>query len=128
MNLYHFHQDYGRAGDIYGIFIVSDEGEKILRALVGMEIDFGEALGRKSETVGVLYAEELIRAEATDEEILTVCRVLREEAPVGGRRWTTISGYNPLDYIGETGIDWDALLLKAGVDPDPSEPVGADEF
>ena len=119
MNLYHFHQDYGRHGDLRGIFIVSDEGEKILRALIGMEIDFGEAFGKHSEVRGELYAEELTRAEATDEEILTVCRVLREEAPVGGRRWTTISGYNPLDYIGESGIDWDALLLKAGVDPNP---------
>lgn len=128
MNLYHFHQDYDRHGDLYGIFIVSDEGEKILRALIGMEINFGEAFGKHSEVRGELFAEELTRAEATDEEILTVCRVLQEDPPVDGQRWTTISGYNPLDYIDESGIDWDALLVKAGVGPKPSEPVGADEF
>ena len=119
MKLYHFHQDYGRHGDIRGIFIVGNEGEQLLRALVGKEINFGEAFGKHSEVRGELYAEELVQAEATDEELLIVCRVLREEAPVGGRRWTTISGYNPLDYVGDSGIDWNALLVEAGVDPNP---------
>ena len=126
MKLYYFHWDCGRQGDLDGIFVVSEEGEKILRALIGMEIDFGEALGKHSQIVGTLEASELEAVEATDEEILTVCRVLR--IPFDGARWATISGHNPLDYIGNTGIDFEALLVKAGLPPDTATAPAPDEF
>ena len=114
MKLYKFHWDCGREGDLSGMFIVSAEGERILKAMVGEQLEFGEALGRKSDVSGTLDEVDLSVVDATQDDLEAVCRVMFG-GPLGDCLWGTLSGFCPLDYIGESGIDFDALKAKAGV-------------
>lgn len=95
-------------GDLYGLFAVTESGEKMLRDLIasGDEVDFGEVLGKHSEVSGSVEAGEVVEVAATDAEIVMVCRVLGRPLTADDS-WVTLSGYNPLDYMREEEEDGD---------------------
>ena len=84
--LYSFDRNFGRMGDLDGLFI-AEEAE--VKAIIGKEIYFGEVLGKHSEIVVTLEEKDL----AVKSEDSAFIETLRE---VIGR--DTISGHNPLDY------------------------------
>ena len=79
--------EYGRQGDIQGIFIADDDD---VEAAYGAKLYFGEALGKHSNVKGTFKMEDII--PITDDQELI--EKLESFFP-GGR----LSGYNPLDYI-----------------------------
>lgn len=88
--LYRFGWDCGRMGEVEGLFIADDaEVEK----LIGCNVYFGEILGKHSEVTGTLDEEDL-EVLTDDQEFLTKLTELTGFD-------STISGYNPLDYIDE---------------------------
>ncbi|MBZ9693229.1 hypothetical protein [Clostridium sp. M14] len=102
--LYEFYWDCGRQGNVEGMFIAE---EKEVQESIGEEIYFGEILGKHSEVYGIIEEGEI-------KEIKVSETTVREMEQVIG---TTISGYNPLNYIryecsrcGDTGgiedCDW----------------------
>ncbi len=54
--LYRFYWDYGRMGNVHGLFIM--EEERVLAA-IGKECYFGEILGKHSEVNGTLTIDDL---------------------------------------------------------------------
>jgi len=83
-----FSRDYGRMGDLEGLFVVDPERWEILQTMLENEenIDFGEALGKHSHCTGVLTADELtIRSE-------------NEEFCKEFARLSLNTGYNPMGY------------------------------
>ncbi|WP_074432657.1 hypothetical protein [Clostridium ihumii] len=84
--LYKFYWDCGRRGDVKGMFIAE---EKEVQEAIGQEIYFGEILGKHSEVYGTLEKGEITEVKVSDTTI-------KEMEEVIG---TTISGYNPLNYI-----------------------------
>ena len=49
--LWKFHWDCGRAGDVEGLFIATEEE---VENLIGSEVYFGEILGKHSEVYGTV--------------------------------------------------------------------------
>ena len=84
-----FHWDCGRMGDVEGLFTADVAG---LESAYGKEVYFGEILGKHSEVHGTLDRED-ITVVSDDQDFIA-----KFEAIVGAG---TISGYNPLDYLGE---------------------------
>ena len=85
--LYSFHWDCGREGDVYGIFVATEE--RIKRAL-GKVVSFGSALGKYSDIYGDLEEGDL-KVLTDDQDFIE-----KFEKFVGKS-----TGYNPLDYIGD---------------------------
>lgn len=84
--LWKFHWDCGRAGDLYGVFIATEEE---VQSLVGKQVDFGEALGKHSNVYGRIEPKEITLITDNAEAI----KALQEAC---GK---TISGHNPLQYL-----------------------------
>lgn len=81
-----FQRDYRRMGTIEGLFVCDPEEWKTLQLIVrhGIEVDFGEALGKHSHCSGPVLASEItVRSE--NEEF---CREFR--------RLQLDTGYSPL--------------------------------
>lgn len=92
INLYKFHWDVGRMGQVEGLFIAES---KDIDDLIGKEIYFGEILGKHSEVYGELRKEDI--------EIITSDQdVIESLGDSFGSK--TISGYNPLDYYEEEEV------------------------
>ena len=86
--LFKFYLDCGRMGGVSGLFIsTQDEVDKA----IGKEVFFGDILGKYSEINGALEESEITLIEVSDNTIKEL------EEKIG----TTISGYNPLEYIEE---------------------------
>ena len=85
-----FYWDYGRSGDIDGIFIVDKEA---IEAAYGKHVYLGEVLSKHSEVYGDLDQGD-ITIISEDPVVVEVLLNLFEDG--------TISGFNPLDYIEET--------------------------
>lgn len=86
--LYSFELDYGRMGTLEGLFIAN---ESDFNSMIGQEVYFGEVLGKHSEVFDTM-TEEMFDIIDVPSELLDI---LKDK--VG----STISGYNPLDYIEE---------------------------
>lgn len=84
--LWKFHWDCGRQGDLYGVFIATEEE---VQSLVGKEIYFGEVLGKHSNVYGRIKQGEITLITDNAEAI----KALQEAC---GK---TISGHNPLQYL-----------------------------
>lgn len=84
--IYKFYWDWGRMGDVTGVFTASKE--EIKKAL-GKRIYFGEILGKHSEIYGFLEEKDLTMV--TDDK--KVVALFSE--------YGLASGYNPLQYIVE---------------------------
>lgn len=81
-----FHWDYGRMGDVEGLFVTTREE---LAAGYGKRVYFGEILGKHSEVYGVLEEGDITIQSDDQEFIEKLVSLLGEH----------ISGYNPLDSI-----------------------------
>jgi len=86
--IYEFFVDFGRMGEIEGVFIAWSED--IAKAIASCpELYLGEALGKHSEIVVSLKAEHII-LKSDNTEVVSVVKDLFGH---------TVSGYNPLDYV-----------------------------
>ena len=88
--IYEFFWDCGRQGDLQGLFIADDS--EVAEA-IDTEVYFGEALGKHSEIYGT-FEERDVKLVTQDQEFI---QKLQEILKVS----TTISGYNPLEYLSE---------------------------
>lgn len=89
--LYKFRWDFSREGKIESLFIADDE---TVNETLGKEIYFGEVLGKHSDISGELERMDLdIMTE--DQELISTLEKLFDS--------TDIIGYNPLNYVYETG-------------------------
>ena len=83
--LYKFDLNCGRAGSLRGLFVADEETE--IKPAIGLEICFGEVLGKHSEVIFDL--EEGHLTALTDDADF----IAKFEA------YECASGYNPLAYI-----------------------------
>lgn len=83
--LYSFCLDYGRSGDLEGLF-VAEESE--ISDIINKEVCFGEVLGKHSWVIAEME-ESMFSVIDIPQEIINVL-----EEKIG----KTISGYNPLEY------------------------------
>lgn len=86
--LYEFYFDCGRQGSLEGLFIAE---ESVVNKVMGKEVYFGEVLGKHSEVFGPLEDKDLT-VKSTDQEFI---------GKLEGLLGRSVSGYNPLDYLGE---------------------------
>jgi hypothetical protein len=91
--LYQFYWDCKRSGDVTGLFVAH---KTEVEAAIGRNVNFGEILGKHSEICGVLETDDLTIKSEDQEFIAKLVDVI-------GRN--TISGYNPLEYLGEDEPD-----------------------
>jgi len=85
-NLYSFHWDCGRSGDLDGLFI---EEEWKVKGIIGEEIYFGEVLGKHSEVYGTIEEGEIVKIDVPESVVVELKKAFKRK---------TISGFNPLDY------------------------------
>lgn len=83
-DVYKFHWDCGRLGDVEGVFIARPSW---VDKAIGEEVYFGEILGKHSEIYGTLKAHNLKRLNLPPAAVGLLRDVLGEV------------GYNPLRYI-----------------------------
>lgn len=86
-NLYKFQYDFNY-GVVEGLFI-AEESE--IQKIIGIEICFGEALGKYSDIFVDTEEDDFEKIEVSKETILELKNIFGN----------TISGYNPFDYIYE---------------------------
>jgi hypothetical protein len=85
--IYKFYWDYGRQGEVKGIFIATKEE---VANIIGKEVYFGEILGKHSEIYNTVDEEdiELITDDQAIIEVIEKIGILP-------------TGYNPVDYYSE---------------------------
>lgn len=86
--LWKFKWEYERMGDVEGLFIAT---KKEVDSMIGIEVYFGEILGKHSEVYGEIEDGDIIESYASDATV-------EELEDMFGK---SICGYNPLDYISE---------------------------
>lgn len=84
--LYKFYWDCRRQGDVEGMFIADEQAIKLA---MGQEVYFGEILGKHSEVYGTLEESDITEVKVSDTTIKEMEEILG----------SSISGYNPLNYI-----------------------------
>lgn len=87
--LVEFYWDCGRQGEVAGLFVCDKEK---LESSYGKQVYFGEILGKHSDVYGTLSKED-ITIKSEDQQFIATL-----EGIIGS---STISGYNPLSYLGE---------------------------
>lgn len=91
--IYKFEADFGRMGDLKGIFVSTDEE---LQKLYGNRIYFGEVLGKHSEVFLTLDPKHI--TEVTDD--VKFIELFE--------KYDLSNGYNPIDYYeNEDDEDYD---------------------
>lgn len=88
LKLYSFHWDCGRSGDLYGLFVAE---EYQVESAIGKLLYFDEVLGKHSEVEGILEASDLEEVSSEQDKIAWLVGLLG----------TSISGFNPLEYLVE---------------------------
>lgn len=86
--LYSFELDYGRSGYLEGLFIAEEQDVK---DIIGKEVYFGEVLGKHSEVFDTM-TEDMFSTIDLQPNVVAIL-----EEKIG----STISGYNPLEYLEE---------------------------
>lgn len=81
--IYKFYWDYGRDGEVSGIFVAEDHE---IEEIIGKEVYFGEILGKHSNIHDRVTSEDIILISQNPEFV----RLFEEN--IGS------VGYNPLDY------------------------------
>lgn len=89
LNLYKLFVDYGRSGEIEGLFAATEED---ITAAYGKQVYLGGALGKHSEVYFYLDPEMIERLEVSPEAVAQIVKAVGHGS---------ISGYNPLEYIEE---------------------------
>ena len=84
--LFKFEWRYRRGGSVEGLFVSTEEEVK---ALIGRQVNFGEALGKHSEVYGEIEEGDVVKLDVSTEAVAEVSDFL-------GRTW---SGYNPFSYL-----------------------------
>lgn len=110
--LYRYYLDCGRMGSLGGLFVADDE---LVKKCIGIEVYFGEVLGKHSDVAAVLQDDQL--------SVLTDDQDFIDKAVEYG---LVPTGYDPIramiDYwmdMGETdNEEVVAMLRAAGVDVD----------
>jgi hypothetical protein len=85
--LWKFFWDCGRQGEVEGIFVAT---ESEVKEVIGMDVYFGEILGKHSEVTGTIEEKEITKIDLDSETVTKVTNIL-------GGTWF---GYNPLNYVG----------------------------
>lgn len=98
LKLYKFYWDCGRDGDLEGLFLAKQED---VSGLINMHLHLGEVLGKHSEIYG-LIKEEDISFVSDDSLLVSKLSEVFES--------TTISGYNPFDYVEK--LDKDGYVIE----------------
>lgn len=62
-SLYRFYADFGRMGELEGLFVTTDEQ---VQKIIGKEIYFGEVLGKHSDVIATM--QEKMFTKLTDDE------------------------------------------------------------
>lgn len=110
--LYKFYWDVYRQGEIESLFIADDEQ---VEAVLGMNVYFGEVLGKHSEVYGTLDAEDLT---VITQEPGVIADLLRVFAGDGRAKTGTICGLNPLHALrDEEGDEVEFPLKPVKTDP-----------
>jgi len=78
----------GRGGKIDGLFIATQEE---VDSVIGKEVGLGDALGKHSDVYGTVEMSAIENVEINNEAV----EFLYE------KYGSTISGYNPIDYVEE---------------------------
>lgn len=83
--VYKFYADYGRQGELEGLFV---ETKKRVQALIESEVEvyFGEVLGKHSEVYGKIEQKEIILVSDNPEAVDIV------------EKYNLENGYNPFHY------------------------------
>lgn len=89
LKLYKWYSDWGRIGSVEGLFVATD-GE--IEKLNGRTIHFGEILGKHSE-VSIEFETSDFVVKSDDQVFINKLVEVMET--------TSISGYDPLDYLYE---------------------------
>ena len=92
LKLYSFHWDCGRSGDLDGLFVAEEDQ---VDSAIGKRLYFGEVLGKHSEVEGILEASDLEEVSREQDKITWLVDLLG----------TSISGFNPLEYLVEDEED-----------------------
>lgn len=87
LNLYKMFVDYGRSGEIEGLFAASEED---ITGSYGRDVYLGEVLGKHSDVCFELEESMITKLDVSPDIVQTIV------AAVGD---VTLSGYNPLEYI-----------------------------
>lgn len=82
--IYRLNIDYGRSGNLTGIFTAE---KKDVNAIIGIDIWFGEVLGKHSEVEGTIENDEI---ELITEDVDAVSMF---------DDYDLETGHNPFDYI-----------------------------
>ena len=106
-NLYNFYWDCGRMGSLDGLFVASPEE---VEDAIGRSAYFGEVLGKHSEISGTVNHDDITLVSDDQEKVKWLVEV------TGGS--TTISGFNPLEYLEENYDDYDDEWLPEDEDDD----------
>lgn len=96
---FEFHRGFGRHGTLSGFFISTPE---FVKSCEGKVAYFGEVLGKHSNIEIVISEGDfhmMDPSEYSQEEIVKFAEIIG--GMESGDRWSTISGYNPIDYITE---------------------------
>lgn len=84
--LYKFEEDFGRMGELEGLFIAEvDKVDELIESEV--EVHFGEVLGKHSD-VSVIMSDDNLTLVTTEENVIKVIEDYNLE-----------NGYNPFNYI-----------------------------
>lgn len=84
--LYRFILEYGRQGDIEGLFVAT---EKEIELILKSKLYMHDILGKHSEISGDISEEDIEKLELNPNIVSQVSKIL-------GETW---SGYNPKNYI-----------------------------
>jgi hypothetical protein len=86
MKLYQFSRFFRRDGTLEGLFIAEPYE---VNKLIGTNVYFGEALGKHSSISCVIAEQDIKQLSVSDSTVIDLYNVIG----------STISGYNPLDYL-----------------------------
>lgn len=86
--LYKFHHDFGRMGDLNGLFVATEEQVK---NIIGKNIYFGECLGKHSDIDLDIEESDIVKQDLDSETVEKVTKLL-------GVWW---SGKNPVAIYDE---------------------------
>lgn len=91
--LYKFYLDYGRMGELEGIFVADPED---IEKAIGKEVYFGEVLGKHSE-VFCMLTESHFSFITDKQEVINMIEMYDLE-----------TGFNPIQYLEDNDEDdWD---------------------
>jgi hypothetical protein len=82
--IYSFYVEYGRMGQIDGVFVADSED---IKNIAGKEVYFGEVLGKHPEVVETME-DDYFTLKSDNQEFVTMFEQLGLD-----------TGFNPFDYI-----------------------------